>query len=66
MAYLTIGMTLLLLAGRIWGGPQRDSAAGIAAFLDAICLAAVFGGGLAFAMARGVLSQNRNQGFGLP
>ena len=38
-----------------------DGAAGIAAFLDAISLAVVFGGGLAFAVAKGGLSQNRNQ-----
>ena len=38
-----------------------DSAAGIAAFLDAISLAIVFGGGLAFAVAKGGLNQNRNQ-----
>jgi flagellar motor component MotA len=38
-----------------------DSAAGIAAFLDAISLAIVFGGGLAFAVAKGGLSQSRNQ-----
>ena len=38
-----------------------DGAAGIAAFLDAISLAIVFGGGLAFAVAKGGLNQNRNQ-----
>ena len=38
-----------------------DGAAGIAAFLDAISLAIVFGGGLAFAVAKGGLSQNRKQ-----
>ena len=38
-----------------------DTAAGIDAFLDAISLAVVFGGGLAFAVAKGGLSQNRNQ-----
>ena len=38
-----------------------DTAAGIGAFLDAISLAIVFGGGLAFAVAKGGLSQNRNQ-----
>ena len=38
-----------------------DSAAGIAAFLDAISLAIVFGGGLAFAVAKGGLNQNRNK-----
>ena len=38
-----------------------DHTAGIAAFLDAISLAVVFGGGLAFAVAKGGLSQNRNQ-----
>ena len=27
MAYLTIGMALLLLAGQSWGGPQHDGAA---------------------------------------
>ena len=38
-----------------------DHTAGIAAFLDAISLAVVLGGGLAFAVAKGGLSQNRNQ-----
>ena len=38
-----------------------DGAAGIAAFLDAISLAVVCGGGLAFAVAKGGLSQNLNQ-----
>ena len=38
-----------------------DDAAGIAAFLDAISLAIVFGGGLAFAVAKGGLNQNRRQ-----
>tara|TARA_E500000178_G_scaffold269585_1_gene267456 strand:- start:139 stop:498 length:360 start_codon:yes stop_codon:yes gene_type:complete len=38
-----------------------DSTGGIAAFLDAISLAIVFGGGLAFAVAKGGLNQNRNQ-----
>ena len=38
-----------------------DGAAGIAAFLDAISLAIVFGGGLAFAVAKGGFNQNRNQ-----
>ena len=38
-----------------------DSAAGIAAFLDAISLTIVFGGGLAFAVAKGGFNQNRNQ-----
>ena len=38
-----------------------DGAAGIAAFLDAISLAIVFGGGLAFAVAKGGSNQNRNQ-----
>ena len=38
-----------------------DHTAGIVAFLDAISLAAVLGGGLAFAVAKGGLSQNRNQ-----
>ena len=38
-----------------------DGAAGIAAFLDAISLAIVFGGGVAFAVAKGGFNQNRNQ-----
>ena len=38
-----------------------DGAAGIATFLDPICVAVVFGGGMAFAVAKGGLSQNRNQ-----
>ncbi len=38
-----------------------DGAAGIAAFLDVISLAIVFGGGLAFAVAKGGSNQNRNQ-----
>jgi hypothetical protein len=40
---------------------MTDTAAGIAAFLDAISLAVVFGGGLALAVAKGGLSQSRNQ-----
>ena len=38
-----------------------DGAAGIAAFLDTISLAIVFGGGVAFAVAKGGFNQNRNQ-----
>ena len=38
-----------------------DFAAGIAAFFDPISFAVVFVGGLAFALAKGGLSQNRNQ-----
>ena len=38
-----------------------DGAAGIAAFLNTISLAIVFGGGLAFALAKAGLNQNRNQ-----
>ena len=38
-----------------------DVAAGLAAFLDVPALAVVFGGGLAFAVAKGGLDQSRNQ-----
>ena len=38
-----------------------DVAAGLAAFLDVPALAVVFGGGLAFAVARGGFDQSRNQ-----
>ena len=38
-----------------------DMAAGISAFVDSISLAIVFGGGIAYAVARGGVSQNRDQ-----
>ena len=53
-----------LLGFIAWAGIMvwiMDSAAGITAFLDPIAIAIVFGGGLAFALAKGGLSQNRNQ-----
>ena len=38
-----------------------DNAAGISAFVDSICLAIVFGGGTAYALAKGGISQSRDQ-----
>ena len=38
-----------------------DMAAGISAFVDLVSLAIVFGGGIAYAVAKGGISQNRNQ-----
>ena len=40
---------------------SMNVAAGLAAFLDLPAVALVFGGGLAFAVAKGGLNQNRNQ-----
>ena len=40
---------------------SMDVAAGLAAFLDVPALAVVFGGGLAFAVAKGGFDQSRNQ-----
>ena len=38
-----------------------DMVAGISAFVDSISLAIVFGGGIAYAVAKGGVSQNREQ-----
>ena len=38
-----------------------DTSAGISAFVDSICLAIVFGGGIAYALAKGGISQSRDQ-----
>ena len=38
-----------------------NMAAGIGAFVDLVSLAIVFGGGVAYAVAKGGISQNRNQ-----
>ena len=38
-----------------------DHAAGISAFVDSICLAIVFGGGIAYAVAKGGINQSRDQ-----
>jgi hypothetical protein len=38
-----------------------DMVAGISAFVDSISLAIVFGGGIAYALAKGGISQNRGQ-----
>ncbi|MDA9999207.1 hypothetical protein N9E70_00820 [bacterium] len=40
-----------------------DMVAGISAFVDTISLAIVFGGGIAYALAKGGISQNRDQAF---
>ena len=40
-----------------------DMSAGISAFVDTISLAIVFGGGIAYALAKGGISQNRDQAF---
>jgi len=38
-----------------------DTAAGIASFIDAISLTIVFGGGIAYAVAKGGINQSRDQ-----
>ena len=38
-----------------------DMAAGLSAFVDSVSIAIVFGGGIAYALAKGGVSQNRDQ-----
>jgi hypothetical protein len=38
-----------------------DMAAGLSAFVDSVSIAIVFGGGIAYAVAKGGVSQNRDQ-----
>jgi hypothetical protein len=49
---------IICLALMLW---IMDMAAGISAFVDSISLAIVFGGGIAYAVAKGGISQSRDQ-----